>query len=252
MKKSKTLRIIAGTIAIFLILAILFITNAFVGNPISAMMANRAAQRYIEQNYSSLDLELDKAFYNFKDGMYNVRAKSTTSIDTHFSIYYAGGKIQRDDYESYVLEGSNTWQRLSDEYSDLAKKIIAKDLGYENNTTMVTYESEEFRKNFQLDMKFDPSLPVASEVVIRLDLKDHSLEGVEKILGDAHRSFIKNGCYFNKYGLFSDEEDIMVMVDGITPKDIESGQLLALLEEAQKHQDDENYSGKIMVVIREK
>ncbi|MCR1897545.1 hypothetical protein NSA47_00885 [Irregularibacter muris] len=253
MKKSKTLKIVAGTVGILLILAILFITNAFVGNPLSAMMANRAAQRYIDQHYASLDLELDKATYNFKDGMYMIRAKSTTSIDTHFSIYYARGKVQRDDYENYVLDGFNTWERLSKEYSHLAKEIISKELGYEDNNTMVIYDMDEhgnYSNLLELDMKFDKSLPIDAEVTLRLELQNHSLEEITKIVTKAHKAFVNAGCHFNKYGLFSESNNTMIMIGEITPEDIEGGQLLDLLKEAHKHQEDENYKGDITVVIR--
>lgn len=48
------LKILAGVVAIALIGGILYISNAFVGNPISAMMANKAIEKYVDENYSSL------------------------------------------------------------------------------------------------------------------------------------------------------------------------------------------------------
>ncbi|MBM4764568.1 hypothetical protein [Bacillus sp. B15-48] len=237
-RKKLLLKIIAGSLAIALIGGILFITNSFVGNPISASFANKTIKQYVEQNYSSLDLELQKASYNFKDGSYAARAESKTSIDTKFYIYYRDGEILRDDYETYVIGKFNTLQRLSDEYSVLAKNIVARELGFENNTTMVLYDKDEYENSngvLELDMKFSRTLPMKAEVTIRLDLSDSSLEGIAKVLTDAHKAFINNDCIFNKYDLYAENDGMLIMVNGVTPADIESGELISRLEEAKNN-----------------
>ena len=101
--KKLILKLFAGVVAIALIGGMLFITNSFVGNPISAMVASKSIQEYVNQNYSNLDLELGKTNFNFKDGSYMAFANSEVSIDTKFAIYYYGGRVQRDNYDSYVL-----------------------------------------------------------------------------------------------------------------------------------------------------
>lgn len=176
------------------------------------------------------------------------RAKSKTSIDTKFPIYYRKGEI-RDDYESYVLGKFNTWQRLSDEYSVIAKDIIAKELGYEDNTTIVIYKKDELTNDvLELDMKFDRSLPLDSEVLIRVDLRDRTLEGIAKILTDAYKAFVDNDCNFSEYSLSSEVDSTYVSVHGVTPNDIESGELISILEEAKNNSDVEGIS----VTIKEK
>ncbi|MDF2673380.1 MAG: hypothetical protein K0R09_1645 [Clostridiales bacterium] len=230
------LKILAIIAALALIGSILFITNSFVGNPITAMMANKAIKQYVKQNYSYLDLEVEKSIYNFKNASYIARAKSKTSIDTKFSIEYGDGKVQGDDYETYVLGMFNTLQRLSDEYSYIAKNIVAKELGYENNTTMVMYDKNEYENAndvLELDMKFDKSLPMNAEVTIRLDLEDNSMGGIAKVLTNAYNTFIDNGCIFYKYSLYAENDGMLVMVNEVTPKDIESGDLAGLLEKAK-------------------
>ncbi len=67
--KKLTLKMLAGAVAVVLIVGMLFVTNAFVGNPISAMMANKAIKQYVNQNYSYLDLEIEKVSYNFKSAI---------------------------------------------------------------------------------------------------------------------------------------------------------------------------------------
>lgn len=241
-----TLKVIAAVIAVVLIGGLLFFANAFLGNPISAMIANRAIEKYVDENYSHLDLEVEKVIYNFKDGSYMARARSKTSIDTKFAIYYRSGDI-RDYYESNVLGKFNTLQRLSDEYSAIAKKIIAEELGYENNTTIVMYKRDDKSRDIlELDMEFDKSLPLDSEVLIRLELKDSSLEGIAKVLTDAHKAFIDNNCNFSEYSLSAEKGDTYVSVHGVTPEDIENGELLNLLKEAK---DNDGVNG-ISVFIK--
>lgn len=248
-RKKSTFKIISGVVAIALIGGILFVTNAFMGNPISAMMANKAIEKYMDENYSFLDLEIEKARYNFKDGSYMARAKSRTSIDTKFAIYYRDGKVQRDDYENYVLGMFNTLQRFSEEYSAIAKDIIARELGYEDNTTMVLYNKRMYgtaNDALELDMKFDKSLPLEAEVLIRLDLTDSSLERVAKILTDAHKAFLENDCYFMEYGLSAEGDGTYVSVYGVTPAHIESGELITLLKDAKNN----DHVGGVSVFIK--
>lgn len=250
MKGKKALKIFAATVAILLIGFILFVTNAFVGNPISAMIANNAIEKHVENKYSSLDLDVEKARYNFKDGSYMARAKSKSNVDIHFAIYSRNGKIQRDNYDAYVLGMFNTLQRLSEEYSKVAKSLVAKELGYENNTTMVMYDKSEYEQGdkniLRLGMDFDKSLPLDAEVDLRLDLDDNSIENIAKVLTDAHRVFIDNGCIFTKYGIYAENDGMMVMVNNVTPKDIEGGKLAELIEEAK---DNEGING-IRVFIK--
>ena len=238
MKNTKkiTLKILAGVVAVALIVGMLFVTNSFVGNPISAMMANKAIKQYVDHNYSFLDLKLEKASFNFKYGAYMVRAESKTSVDTKFAIYYSAGKVQRDDYETYVLGMFNTLQRLSDEYSVIAKNIVAKELEYKNNTTMVMFDKDAYENIndiLTLDMKFDKALPINAEVTLGLDLTDISLENIAKVLTQAHNAFINNSCYFSKYGLYAENDGMLAMVNGVTPADIESGELISLLKKAK-------------------
>ncbi|WP_353096579.1 hypothetical protein [Tissierella praeacuta] len=259
--KNKIMKIFAGLLAIFLIGGILFITNAFVGNPISAKIARKTINQYVKDNYSFLDLQVEKPFYNFKFGEYVSRVKSRTSMDTEFNIYYRNGKVQYDDYESSVLEMFNTIQRLSDEYTDVAKRIIAKELGYEKNNTRVMYARNVYENGndaLKLDMKFDKSLPIDAEVNIGIDVKDTDLEDIARILIDAHKAFIKNSCYFKKYGLFIENDKVLVMVNRVKPEDIESGDLVNLLQKAKDYEEDtvgekeEDYEERMSVYIRDK
>lgn len=250
-KKSKLLlKIMAGLVAFVLIGVILFMTNAFVGNPVSAMIAKKAIQQYVEQNYSFLDLEVGKSEYNFKFSSYGALAKSKTSQDTWFYIYYRNGEVYHDDYEANVIKKANTLNRFADEYSLIAKKLIAKELGYENNRTFVHYDADAYEKAqevLQLDMPFSHKLPLHAVVTLRFDLTDSSLEHVANVLIDAHKAFINNDYHFFQYSYYGENDDELVMVDGVTPAHIESGQLLDVLKRAES--SDDGYDG-IFVMIR--
>ena len=235
MKKERlAIKLLVGAAVLTLIGGVLFGVDAFVGNPISSMAANRGIQEYVDQNYSSLGLEVGKASYNFKDGSYMAFARSATSVDTWFAIYYSNGQVQRDNYETYVLGLANTLDRLSEEYTIVANKIIADEFGIEENRTMVRYQKEEYvTPALEIDMKFDRSLPLGAEVSIRLDVQDTSLEGIADIFISAHQAFLTNGCYFEKYSLYAENDGLMVMVNEVTPQDIEDSNFVQLLEQAQ-------------------
>jgi hypothetical protein len=236
-KKGITFKIVAGIIALTLISFILLITNATVGNPISKKKANDAIKQYVDKNYPSMDLEIEDAYYEFKKTSYIGMAKSKTSIDTKFGVYYKNGKIHYDNYESRVVSLFNTRQRLEDEYSAIAKNIISKELGYDKNTTMIHSKSdkgEESMRPLTLDMKFDKGLFLISTVVIRLDSKENSMDAMAKILTDAHNAFVKKDCIFDNYNLnVQNSSTKYVNIDRVTLADIEGGNLTTLLERAK-------------------
>src|SRR5699024_3807083 len=102
----------------------LWISNSFVGNPISKMIAKTAAENYITEQYADQDFVINDVFYNFKDGYYHADVTSPSSIDTHFSIYISGSKVSDDSYENDVLSGRNTYERIDREYRDMVDVVF--------------------------------------------------------------------------------------------------------------------------------
>lgn len=133
--------------AIFL----LFYYFAFFGNPISRLLADRAADKYIETHYKDLDLIRDRAYYNFKDGYYIVRLRDKNSEDTKFYLGFDSfGRIKADTYDSILF---NTVIRLSDELNDYGKSLEKKyNFPYEISLTTVNDNIEE---KLILDQEFD-------------------------------------------------------------------------------------------------
>lgn len=244
------LKSILGIAAVTVIGFILFIANALFGNPISQMMANHAINKYVHENYPNLDLEVQRASYNFKNNSYMAIAHSRVSKDTRFPIYYRGREDIRSEYESYVVGRFNTVQRLEDEYSAIAKDILDQAFGYTNNRTRVMYAKEVYDKALnivEVDEPFSKDLPLDAEISIQIGLQDYSLEAIAKVLTDAHRVFLENGYYFSMYSFYTESDGTVVMVDGVTPEAIESRELVGLLENV-KHNEEIN---GISVFIKE-
>ena len=121
----KSVKILAAVTAFILIGGILWFASGLLGNPISKELANNTAKKYIDKNYSHMDLNISKIYYNFKDGSYHAYVKSPTSKDTHFTISISHlGKIQYDSYEDNVTNKNNTYKRINDEYDEKVKKVF--------------------------------------------------------------------------------------------------------------------------------
>ncbi len=148
--KGKASKVFIG-LFIFLAIIFAFICLAFFGNPISRLIAERSATKYIDANYKDLDLNRDKAFYNFKDGYYIVRLSDKNSEDTKFYLGFDSfARIKADTYDSILF---NTWIRLSDELRDYGKDLEKKyNFPYEITLNTVNDDIEE---KLVLDQKFD-------------------------------------------------------------------------------------------------
>ncbi len=121
---NKILKIIAGLIALGLIVFILFFANGLVGNPVSKFMANQSAKEYIASKYQDRDFVVGSASYNFKSGGYDVGVTSPSSRDTHFHVSISmSGEVYNDSYSS-VTSGWNTYYRLEKEYRELVKGLF--------------------------------------------------------------------------------------------------------------------------------
>ena len=121
----KSVKILAGITAFVLIGGILWFASGLLGNPISKVLANNTAKKYIDKNYSHMNLNISEVSYNFKDGHYHTDVKLSTSKDTYFTISISPlGKIQYDSYEDDVTSKNNTYKRINDEYDEKVKEVF--------------------------------------------------------------------------------------------------------------------------------
>ena len=110
---------------------ILWVANAFLGNPVSLFLARWGAENHIRTVYSDPELEIEDVRYSFKDGKYHAFIVSDESEDTHFTLYYNGlGRLILDTYEDYVKNGWNTVRRLESAYQQLTDPML-KELPYD-------------------------------------------------------------------------------------------------------------------------
>lgn len=188
--------IITVTGAILLVFVISAI-NSFKGNPISKVLAKKAAGKYIEEQYSDLDLEIKKVYYNFKFKHYGVVVQSKTSEDTCFTIYTDGiGNIDHDDYENTVVNNYNTWIRLNQELDERANELISSELDYTFGTVSIQFFENskngqdllKLQKDMKLNIK-NPPFPLELYVVVFTEEVSYSkiaeiAKATEKVLKD--------------------------------------------------------------------
>lgn len=149
---SKTMKIILYTALAILLAIVLFIVLSLFGNPISKIMADKAADKYLETHHRDLDLVHERAYYNFKDGTYVVRLWDKHSIDTKFTLEYDSfGKMKRDTFDDRLF---NTFRRYMGFLDDLADEI-AKDSGLDFVIWLRPDDDTDYRDYLTLDQDFD-------------------------------------------------------------------------------------------------
>ncbi len=102
-----------------------YFANAFLGNPVSKMMAKHTAKAYLEEEYPETDYYIDSVKYSFKEGGYNAHVYSKTSSDSRFTFYINMlGGMKYDSYEEDVKNRFNTARRIDMEYRELTDTVF--------------------------------------------------------------------------------------------------------------------------------
>ena len=113
-----------------ILLAIVGVLVAFVpfGNPLSEYLVTKNAEIHLQENYQDTDYYIENVSYDFKTGSYYVHIKAPDSVDRSFTLYAGtNGKITFDTYESAVLGKWNTASRISTEYFEKTRDLLARD-----------------------------------------------------------------------------------------------------------------------------
>lgn len=148
----KGLKSLSLFISILLIFFAILIILSFFGNPISRIIADMAADKYLETHYTDLDLVHERAYYDFKDGNYVVRLWDMNSIDTKFNLEYDSfGKMKRDTYDERLF---NTYRRYIDFLYDLGEEI-ARDNGLDFEVWLRPDNDFDYKAHLTLDQDFD-------------------------------------------------------------------------------------------------
>lgn len=149
---TKTMKIILYTALAILLAIALFIVLSFYGNPISKIMADKAADKYLETHHTDLDLVHERAYYNFKDGTYVVELWDKNSIDTKFTLDFDSfGKMKRDTFDDRLF---NTFRRYMGFLDDLADEV-AKDSELDFVIWLRPDDDTDYRDYLTLDQDFD-------------------------------------------------------------------------------------------------
>ena len=123
--KKRWLKIGAFVVALVIIAGLCVFANALVGNPVSKWLAVRTAEKHLEEVYADTDFEIERVGFNFKNIDYYVHVKSPSSPDSSFSLQIDMlGNLQLDTYESRVIYGENTQNRLYMEYRALVDEVL--------------------------------------------------------------------------------------------------------------------------------
>jgi hypothetical protein len=229
MKKKVLLKISAGAAAFLLIVAVFFIANSFLGNPISANIARNKAQSYINDKYEHLDLEIRDVTYNLKDGSYFIFVSSNTSIDTHFSLSYRDKEIFRDDYEGSVLSGMNTMDRFRDGYKKSLTPLVQAKIGDVTNISVIPEKLTKY--DIDIDSPFDKKLITNVKIVISC-IGGTDAKHLSKILKTTYDVMIENGYAATEFGITSEHETSLTELSNIKPTHIEDENLEEILQEA--------------------
>lgn len=151
-EKNKTLYKIGKIFLIVLLLIFLFIANSFFGNPISKILVDRTADKYIENNYKDLKLIRDKTIYNFKSGTYDIHLRDENSIDSNFVLSFnkLGGLI----YDTYGDRIFNTYSRFMEGLYQYGRKIEEENK-FPYKITLEPIDKDSYKNILTIDEKID-------------------------------------------------------------------------------------------------
>lgn len=148
----KGLKSLSLFLSILLIFFAILIILSFFGNPISRIVADLAADKYLKTHYTDLDLVRERAYYNFNDGTYIVRIWDKKSIDTKFNLSFDSyGNFKYDTYNERLF---NTYSRYVLFLNALADEI-AKDSGLDIEICLGPDDEINYSSYLTLDQDFD-------------------------------------------------------------------------------------------------
>ena len=128
-KRTKILRIAAGTVGVLILAVLISITHSYTGDPISKMMAKKKAIDHVEflYDFEQADYDIIDSGYNQTYKAYDFTFQDKKSKDTKFTVTSDSmiGFLS-DDYKEMVDERGSTVERLEKELADDAKNTVQK------------------------------------------------------------------------------------------------------------------------------
>lgn len=113
--KNRWKQILSGVLAVTILAGVLYVCDAFMGNPISWAAARNHAQSYLLEEYPEEYLVAGDPEYDWYSTMgYFVSVSAPANPDGDFMLQYDRlGRLVEDTRESWVEGGLNTFDRIS-------------------------------------------------------------------------------------------------------------------------------------------
>lgn len=135
-----------------LVLFVLFVANAFFGNPVSKFLAERGADRVIAARYEDLDLTRNKVIYNLKDGDYIVFLEDKNSVDSQFALHFDSfGRLTWDSYDDRISNTMMRFDRIVSQYG----RSLEKQYDFPYTITLSSWDKEDPATYLKVDQPVD-------------------------------------------------------------------------------------------------
>ena len=182
-----------------LVLFVLFVANALVGNPVSKFLADRAADKVITERYDGLDLSREKVIYNLKDGDYIVFLEDKNSVDSQFALHFDSfGRLMWDSYDDRI---SNTMMRFDRVVSQYGRSLEKK-YGFPYTITLSSWDKEDPAEYLKVDQPVDVKhLPYKLQAQAYGVGKDATAEEAMAVLKQLQQIMDKEGLEVVDYAI---------------------------------------------------
>lgn len=211
-------RVAALVLALALTAGLCAVGNALVGNPVSRMLAEKAAENYLAGKFPEGGYELKNVWFDAKRGHYGIVVQKSGSQDVCFTVDTdMWGRYHHDTYED-VLTGWNTANRLSEEYRMRSEPVLEQmNLIYDRVYAFADLEFEERQWKedpdaVQFFLNGEPLVPdevydleelgtLAGAVWVRVENAEVSEEKAAQILLEVRRRMDEAGTPFRTIDL---------------------------------------------------
>lgn len=149
---------------------VLIVYSSFNGNVVSRIMAKNVAQKFIEQEYPELNLQLVDKGYNFKFGTYDFEFdyKEGTNIWTMYIT--VGPSIWPSEVEELALKYDSKDESTSTKWSDEGTAYVEKLLNQEIQWNELYYTIDVPRNFEDEHPEWQPTIDVPTEPFINIDV----------------------------------------------------------------------------------
>lgn len=187
---------------------VLYLFNAFNGNPISKYISKVVLEDYLEEEYPDQEFRINEGSYNFKFSEYQYTVNEIGSTDTDGNVKEYEFNVRGFFNPTVSWDGvyyENLDQQLADRLSQQAEEEILPLLSSEIDTIhLVDIHIEVLKGKFADDIKWSKELALEKpiEVFVQLNSSDQSKEDFLSVAEKVKRILDEQG-YEYEYVLFN-------------------------------------------------